>query len=61
MGEELTDQSEMEDTDDFDAQAAGEDGMGLGASEAGVWDEMPEVAEAEQEDGLEGDDIEGWD
>ena len=51
----------MEDDDDFGSQVAGEDGMGLAASQAGVWDEMLDVAEAEQEDGLEGDDIENWD
>lgn len=50
----------MEDSDDFDGSAAGEDGMGQVSSQAGVWDEMPEVAEQE-EDGLEGDEIEDWD
>ena len=59
-GQELTDKSELEESDDFDGSAAGEDGMGLIASQTGVWDEVPEVAEPE-EDGLEGDEIEDWD
>lgn len=60
MGQELTDKSEMEDTDDFDGSAAGEDGMGLLPNQAGVWDDLPEVAEKE-DDMLEGDEIEDWD
>lgn len=52
----------MEDADDFDGSAAGEDGMGLVSSQkAGVWDDEPDVADQEEEDGIEGDEIQDWD
>jgi hypothetical protein len=57
----------LEQEDDFEESAAGEDGLGLIPSQSGsgnsrgVWDEVPELAEEEEEDGALGDEIEDWD
>lgn len=67
FGEELDAKSELEDQDDFDGSAAGEDGLGTLPSQSlnpggDVWDDMADSAVAEEEeDGLEGDEIEDWD
>ena len=47
--------------DDYEESVAGEDGLGLIITSKGVWDDVPELAEEEEEDGAEGDEIEDFD
>jgi hypothetical protein len=62
-GTEIDRSTVMEEGDDFEESAAGEDGLGVvGVSGGqGVWDELPEEPEEEEEDGAAGDEIEEWD
>jgi hypothetical protein len=47
--------------DDYEESVAGEDGLGRISSSKGVWDDVPEIAEEEEADGAEGDEIEDFD
>lgn len=58
----IDEKSDLEGADDYDGSTLGEDGLGVLPHQAGVWDDVPDVAEKEdEEDGLEGDDIQDWD
>lgn len=61
MGMIIDEKSDLASEDEFDGATAGEDGMGALPAQ-GVWDDLREVAEKEDEDdGLQGDEIEDWD
>jgi hypothetical protein len=57
---EIDAKSEIQE-DDYEESVAGEDGLGRISSSQGVWDDVPELAEEEEEDGAEGDEIEDFD
>ena len=60
-GAEIDAKTNVDQEDDFEELAAGEDGLGFVNSSKGVWDEMPELPEEKEEDGAEGDEIEDFD
>jgi hypothetical protein len=57
---EIDAKSEIQE-DDYEESVAGEDGLGRINSSKGVWDDVPEIPEEEEEDGAEGDEIEDFD
>lgn len=58
----IDEKSDLEGGGDYDGSTAGDDGLGVPPQQSGAWDDVQEVAEKDEEqDGLEGDDIEGWD
>jgi hypothetical protein len=57
---EIDAKSEIQE-DDYEESVAGEDGLGRISASKGVWDDVPELAEEEEEDGAEGDEIEDFD
>lgn len=58
---EIDGKTDVEQGDDFEETAAGEDGLGVIQSTSGVWDEMIDIPDEEEEDGAAGDEIEDWD
>lgn len=59
-GAEIDAKTEVQENN-YEESVAGEDGLGLISSNKGVWDEMPDLPEEEEEDGAEGDEIEDFD
>jgi len=57
---EIDAKSEIQE-DDYEESVAGEDGLGQISTSKGVWDDVPEIPEEEEEDGAEGDEIEDSD
>lgn len=57
---EIDAKSEIQE-DDYEESVAGVDGLGSISSTNGVWDDVPEIPDEEEEDGAEGDEIEDFD
>ena len=57
---EIDAKSEIQE-DDYEESVAGEDGLGQINPSKGVWGDVPELPEEEEEDGAEDDEIEDFD